>query len=291
MSIVVPVPVTEPPVLAEGEEIAPGYRVVELLSRGSALDVYEVWSEDRMCSCVAKTVRPDRAGVRRVRDRLLLEGRLLEELRHPHLPRGFGTVTAPVPVVILETSVGLTLEEIIDLRARRLHAADLCHLGRQLASAVHHLHAHGYLHLDIRPANVMAHGGVATLIDLSIARPPGRVRRGLGTREYLAPEQARGSTVTAATDVWGLAATLFEAATSVAPFAPRDDEERRAVEEGDFLQLRRPAPRLTSLGRRLPPSLADVVERGLDPDPRSRPSVCEVHEQLGRVLTGRGGAA
>ena len=64
-------PVGEPPVLEEGATIAPGYRVVELLSRGSALDVYEVWSEARLCSCVAKTVRPDRVDVSRVRHRLL----------------------------------------------------------------------------------------------------------------------------------------------------------------------------------------------------------------------------
>ncbi|WP_457206740.1 serine/threonine-protein kinase [Nocardioides sp. P5_C9_2] len=275
---------TEPPVLAAGEMIAPGYQVVELLSRGSALDVYEVWSQERLCSCVAKTVRPDRADVQRVRNRLLQEGRLLKELAHPHLPRAFETVSAPAVVVVLETDVGMTLEELIDERRRRLPVADLCHLGRQLASAVHYLHDHGYLHLDIRPANVMAHGGTATLIDLSIAQPPGPVRRGTGTQEYLAPEQARGDVVTAATDVWGLGVTLVEAATGLAPFRPLDQAEREAFDVGAHLQVLRPAPPLPTLRARLPRGFTTLLEDCLSVDPEGRPSVLDVHRRLGQVL-------
>lgn len=274
-------PVGEPPVLEEGATIAPGYRVVELLSRGSALDVYEVWSEARLCSCVAKTVRPDRVEVSRVRHRLLQEGWLLKELAHPHLARAFETVEGVAPVVVLETEVGLTLEEIIDERARRLPVADLCHLGRQLASALHYLHGRGYVHLDVRPANVMGHGGVATLLDLSIARPPGRVRRGLGTQEYLSPEQARGEVVSAASDAWGLGATLYEAATGVRPFAPQDEPERAAFARGEFLQLTRGAPALASLRSRLPQGFVRLVEACLAEAPDERPAVREIHDALG----------
>ena len=274
----------EPPVLEEGDEIAPGYTVIELLSRGSALDVYEVWSEERLCSCVAKTIRPDRVDVARVTHRLLQEGWLLRELAHPHLARAFETVETPVPVVVLETDVGLTLEEIVDERRRRLPVPDLCHLGRQLASALHYLHQQGYVHLDVRPGNVMANGGVATLIDLSIARQPGRVRRGYGTQEYMAPEQARGELVTTATDVWGLGATLFEATTGVAPFAPLDDTERVAFAAGAFLQLERPAPSVADLRARVPRAFSDLLESCRAPSPDDRPSVRRVHDGLGEVL-------
>lgn len=274
----------ELPVLEPGDEVAPGYRVVELLSRGAALDVYEVWSEARLCSCVAKTIRPDRLDVERVRDRLVQEGRLLEELAHPHLPRAFETVVDPVPVVIVETDVGMTLEEIVDARVRRLPVADLCHLGRQLASAVHYLHGHGYLHLDIRPGNVMAHGGTATLIDLSIARPPGLVRRGTGTQEYLSPEQARGTVVTEAADVWGLGVTLYEAATGLAPFSPLDEVEDVPFERGEFLQLHRAAPAIGSLRARLPTGFTGLLADCLESDPADRPSVLDVHQRLGQVL-------
>ncbi|MBS2938570.1 serine/threonine protein kinase [Nocardioides sp. J2M5] len=276
---------TEPEVLAPGELIAPGYEVVELLSRGSALDVYEVWSLERLCSCVAKTIRPDRADVSRVRHRLLQEGWLLKELAHPHLARAFETVEGVhAPVVVLETHVGMTLEEIVDERRRRLPVADLCHLGQQLASALHYLHGRGYVHLDVRPANVMGEGGTATLLDLSITRAPGPVRRGLGTQEFLSPEQARGGQVTTAADAWGLGVTLYEAATGVRPFAPQDAAERAAFARGDFLQLTRGAPSVAALRPRLPRDLVDLLDACLADDPGARPSMLGVHDGLGAVL-------
>jgi serine/threonine protein kinase len=277
--------IVEPPVLGAGAELAPGYRVVELVSRGVALDVYEVFSEERLCHCIAKSVRPDRPE-QRVRDRLLLEGRLLERLAHPHLARALDTVTdsSGAPVVVLEMILGPTLEELIDSRTRRFAAADLAHLGQHLASALHHVHGAGFLHLDVRPANVVARAGIATLIDLSIARPPGPVRRGLGSREYLSPEQARGTVASAATDVWGLGATLYEAATGTAPFAPHDDEERVTWDAGQPLQLA-VAPRdPRTLRPRLGRDLAALVREMLDPVPRRRPALVEVHQRLGRLV-------
>ncbi len=259
----------EPRVLAPGEEIAPGYEVVELLSRGQALDVYEVYSQARLCSCVAKTLRPDRVRVDRVRKRLLQEGRLLQTLTHPHLPRALDTIAGPVPIVVLETLTGDTLEELVLMRSRRLPALDLAYLGLQLSSAVHYLHTAGYLHLDIRPANVLAEAGTATLIDLSIARPPGPVRRGLGTREYMSPEQARGGQVTAASDVWGLGVTLFEAATGTVPFP--------VTGQG---QLTRQLAPLARERPRLHRGLADLVSACCAPDPAARPDVRTVHATL-----------
>ena len=254
----------EPAVLAPGVELAPGYVVEDLLSRGQALDVYAVFSTQRLCSAMAKTIRPDRVDVERVGNRLLLEGHLLTSISHPHLLRGFEVIEHPMPVVVVETLMGLDLEEIVDWRRRRLPSTDLAHLGRQLPSALQYLHAQGYLHLDVPPANVMAHGGKATLIDLSIARPPGKVGAGFGTREYMAPEQARGGTVTATTDAWGLGATLFAAATGVPPYP-----------------VVRPA---RELRRRLHPALADVIDACLSSAPADRPGIVEIHDRLTSVL-------
>jgi serine/threonine protein kinase len=181
--------------------------------------------------------------------------------------RGLDLLTEPVPVVVVETRMGYDLDEVIAWRSRRLPSTDLAHLGRQVASALHHLHLHGYLHLDVRPANVMAHGGTATLIDLSIARPPGELAAGFGTREYMAPEQARGGLVSAATDVWGLGATLFAAATGAPPYPA--------------------VPPVRKLRPRLPPGLAAVLDACLSPRPEDRPTIQEVHRRLGSVLDQR----
>ena len=263
--------------------IAPGYEVIEHVRRGEALDVYEVFSAHRLCSCIAKTVRPDRAHVERVRARLRLEGHLLQTLAHPMLLRGFETISEPRLVVIAETLTGLTLDELITERVNRLPLSDLCHLGQHIASAAQYLHGSGYLHLDIRPSNIIAEHGLARVIDLSLARPPGMVHPGVGSELYLAPEQGRGGLVTAAADVWGIGVTLYEAATHVRPFTALNDEDQEVVHHHRYLQLHRAAPPITRWRKRLPPAFASLIHACLEPDPDRRPSVLELWQSLDAI--------
>jgi serine/threonine protein kinase len=268
------------PVLAPGEPVAPGYDVVEHLRRGQALDVYAVWSHERCCLCVAKAVRPDHRHVPRVRRRLVLEGRLLKTLGHPHLVRAYETVTSPDPVVILESLPGMTLEYLIESRSRRLPLGDLANLGLHLCSATRYLHGKGYLHLDLKPSNVIENGGLAKIIDLSVARPPGAAPHRLGTRFYSAPEQTGGGQVTWATDVWGIGTVLYEAATGWAAFEPYDDAEHELLEHGGFLQLHRRALPVRRRRRSLPVEFCAAVEQCLHPDPQERPLLADLMARL-----------
>lgn len=262
--------------LRAGDELAPGYEVVEHLAHGQALDVYDVWSAERGCLCVAKTLRPDHRSDPADRRRLRNEGRLLLSLTHPHIVRAYELIERPHPVLVLETLSGSTLGHLIESSKRRLRVADLVHLGLQLSSALGYLHANGYLHLDLKPSNVIAENGRARMIDLSVARRPGRGPRGLGTRQYMAPEQARGGRFSEATDVWGLGATLYEAATGERPFAPRD----RRVE---YPQLNGGPPHVGER-RRLPAPLGRTIDACLEPDPADRPALGEVEDALDESL-------
>jgi eukaryotic-like serine/threonine-protein kinase len=247
------------------------YRVVGHLQRGKALDVYEVYSVERGCTCVAKIARPDRRDDARVRERLLREGALLERLAHPNLVRAYETVPWPDAVVVLELLTGETVEHLAGARRRRLAAADLVHLGLHLCSAVGYLHRNDVLHLDLKPANVVCEGGRAKLIDLSLARPPGPINRGLGTRAYLPPEQARGDAVGPPADVWGIGATLFEAAARRPPFPPAGDN--------GYAQLHARA-RLPARARRGRRALAGLIEACLEPAPEDRPKLGELEREL-----------
>lgn len=269
---------TEPPVLARGDLVAPGYRVVEHLSRARRLDAYEVWSDERGCGCVAKLLRPDRAGEAGARAALLAEGQRLRSLAHPHLVRAFDVIERPHPVVILETLEGETVAHLLERHPTGLDADEVAWLGLHLASALGYLHRHALLHLDVKPANVIAAAGRAKLIDLSIARPPGPCRAGGGTWAYMAPEQATGGHVDEAADVWGLGTLLFEAAAGRPAFElpdlPTLDTDGRA--DAGYPQLEGRAPSLTSA----PPALADIVGACLLPGPLDRPSLAQVRAAL-----------
>jgi serine/threonine protein kinase len=262
--------VAEPAPLAKGARLAEGYEVIAHLSRSRALDVYDVWSTARCCRCVAKLLRPDKADDARSRSRLRLEGRLLLRLSHPHFVRAYELVREPALTLILETLSGATLSFLIATH-QRIPPKDLSVLGKQLVSALGYLHAHGYLHLDLKPGNVVAQAGVAKLFDLSIARKPGRGHKGVGTRQYLSPEQASGGELTFATDVWGLGALLFNAATGRPPFAHFEGKR--------FEQLERRAARLAGTPG-LPQALAEAIDFCLEPEPAARPTLVALARAL-----------
>jgi serine/threonine protein kinase len=268
-----------PPPLEAGEVVAPGYEVSAHLHRSNNFDVYDAWSEERACRCIAKTPIPDLIEDEELARGLFREGQLLKKLTHPHIVRAYETVREPRPTLILETLTGATLTYLIDTGSRRLPLTDIAHLGLHLCSAVHYLHRHSILHLDLKPSNIVSECQKAKILDLSIARPPGRGEKDAGTRNYMAPEQARGDYFSPATDVWGIGAVLFEAATGDVPFDAHEDESR-------YDQLERRAESVRAY-RRVPAAFDDLVHGCLEPDPALRPTVDEVAESL-RALLRRG---
>jgi serine/threonine protein kinase len=253
-----------------GASLGAGYEVIGLLWRSRVLDVYDAWSHERGCRVVVKTLRPDRRDDARAVRALRREGRHLARLSHPHLVRAYAVLDAPHPAVVLETLGGETVAHLIERRARGLAARELGILGLQVCGAAGYLHAHGIVHLDIKPSNVVLDGGRAKLIDLSVAQRFGACRPGTGTWCYLAPEQARGDAVGPAADVWGIGLLLREAATGECPFDNRADGDR------EHPQLGRRARSVRSERRGLPRVLGAAMDAALAPDPAQRPSVGEL---------------
>ncbi len=279
------------PPFEAGVEPAPGYEVIDHLSRGRRLDVYDAWSWERGARVIVKMLRPELRDDERSRQKLRGEGELLQELTHPHIVRGYETLEAPEVVVVMETLRGRTLAHLIDEGPGPLDLPDLSQLGLQLGSAIRYLHANGILHLDLKPSNVVAESGQAKLIDMSVARAPGPVPAGVGTWCYMAPEQARGTVAGPAADVWGLGAVLFEAATGQAAFDDPEHEQSTGSQEpgwetddgssweerfsGPYPQLQRRAVRADQL-RELPLPVADLLAACLEPEPKRRPPVAEL---------------
>lgn len=253
---------------APGREIVPSVEVVAHLARSRRQDVYDAWDHDRACRVAVKVLRPDRRGELGVTRDLLREGRLLRRIDHPHLVRAFAVHRDPLAAVVLETLGGATLEHLVETADEPLAADDLRVVGRQLAAAIHHLHRHGILHLDLKPANVIADQGRVTVIDLSHARAPGRVRPGHGTWCYAAPEQARGGQVGPAADVWGVAIVLHALATGTHALIDRTD-----TLDVDDPQLHGRLPSVCDARPDLPEDLAALIDGGLAPDPGDRPGV------------------
>ena len=156
----------------------------------------------------------------------------------------------------------------------------------KLARAVHYAHEHGILHRDIKPGNILLDAkGEPHLTDFGLARlvetesTVTRTMEVLGTPSYMAPEQAVGNNValTAATDVYGLGAVLYQLLTVQPPFAGGTTYETiKLLLDSDPRQ-----PRL--LNRKIDRDLSTICLKCLEKNPKRRyPSALALAEDLER---------
>lgn len=260
--------------LSPGDPIAPGRHALELLGGGHRYEAYVSWDERLHSTVVAKMLRPHLVDDERSRAMLAAEADALRALQHPVLVRSFGVVLEGArPHLVLEHLEGPRLSTLVR-RFGPLAPEQLVPLASRLASVLAYLAAEGWVHLDVKPRNIVM-TSTPRLIDLSVARPVAAARRNgqfVGTDAYMAPEQAdpaRFAEIGPASDVWGLGATLYEALTGRPAFAP-DEHDR-------FPQLRTaPAPILP----KAPPALAAAIRACLQDDPAARPSAAELMDLL-----------
>lgn len=273
---------------SEGERIVPGLTAIKKLGGGFRYEAYLAWDEGRRAIVVVKVVRPGLVDDERTLAGLADEAALLERLSHPVLLRSFGaTLDGLRPHVVLEHLEGPRLSSLLR-KYGPLPPEQLVPLALQLSSAIHYMSHEGFVHLDVKPSNIIM-AGPPRLIDLSIARPIAetpQINSAVGTDGYMAPEQCRpdGSQIGPAADVWGIGATLYRAVSGQRPFPRESDEDRNSADP-----LRR-WPQLSGTGVDLPasvdPRIAKPILACLEQDPSSRPSPAELADQLELVLEG-----
>ncbi|RBM17915.1 serine/threonine protein kinase [Streptomyces sp. PT12] len=158
-------------------------------------------------------------------DRLDREARAAARLKHPGIVTVYDRIVGADgrPWIVMELVAGGSLDDLLRQQGALSpqHVADI---GRQVADALSAAHRKGITHRDIKPANILIEDGRAVLTDFGIAALEGDVTLTatgmiMGTPAFMAPEQVRGLTATAASDLWSLGATLYTAVEGRPPFA------------------------------------------------------------------------
>src|ERR687897_1368139 len=174
----------------EGHEIAPGRTTLKLLGGGNRYEVYLVWDERLFSVMVAKVLRPDLVEEEYALRGLRRELDALEALAHPVLLRGFASdIDGPYPHVLVEHLEGPTLRRLIRKNGA-LPIEQTLPLGLHVASVIHYMAEEGWVHLDLKPDNLVM-GIPPRVIDLSLARTIERAKRltdYIGTNAYMPPE-------------------------------------------------------------------------------------------------------
>ncbi len=188
---------------------------------------------------------------------------------------------------------GRSLREVLDHEGP-LPEPLLRRVGAQLAQALAALHEHNLVHGDVKPENArLDEEGRAVLLDLGFARRArgDDPRSQAGSLPYLSPERVRGEPARTPADVFALGVCLFELATGVHPFNPRQRGgssgmlTRRSIEDADADELlaaiaTQTAPRASDHNPAVSPYFDALLARLLARSPADRPSPAELHEIL-----------
>lgn len=210
------------------------YDVGQVIGRGGMAEVY-AGTDRRLNRRVAiKVLRPDLARDPMFQERFRREAQSAAGLNHPNIVAIYDTGEdligedanqVSIPYIVMEYVDGVTLRHMLNNGPRILPERALEVIAGVLA-ALDYAHRHGIVHRDIKPANIMinAHGD-AKVMDFGIARAMSDAATSvtatsavMGTAQYLSPEQARGESVDARSDIYSTGCVLYELLTSSPPF-------------------------------------------------------------------------
>ena len=248
----------------ELRRIRPGGRIGDNLTvlhrlNGRGDDpVLLVWDHAAWCPMVCKMFGSQRRAHR--------EATALSSLEHPNIVRCFG-VHDPV-YVLMEYLQGRSLCDFIHNRPEgRLSVSDSIRVAIHLGAALEHIHGKGFLHLDVKPDNVMIVHGRPVLFDFGSLRirTAERPQQIHGTDPYIAPEEWLLEEAGVSADVFSLGVTLYEMLTGKLPF-PQPGK-------GAASQVTRSPTRLRTYRPQVSRRLEGLVLQCLARDPGVRPAL------------------
>ena len=272
------------------------YELGELLGRGGMAEVRRAVDQRLGRPVAVKQLRPDLAVDPTFQARFRREAQSAAGLNHPTIVAVYDTGEeidpssgVAIPYIVMELVEGQTLRDVLK-DGRKILPERALELTQGVLDALSYSHKAGIVHRDIKPANVMLtpNGGVKVM-DFGIARAVAdtsatmtQTAAVIGTAQYLSPEQARGETVDARSDLYSTGCLLYELLVGRPPFVG-DSPVSVAYQHVRETPL---AP--SQLDPEISPEIDAVVLKALAKDPGDRyQSAKEMKDDISRLLAGQ----
>ncbi|GAC1388833.1 MAG: hypothetical protein NVS4B11_03960 [Ktedonobacteraceae bacterium] len=206
------------------------YRILAPLGQGGMARVYRAHQESLDREVAVKVLPPWYAADRNFVERFNLEAKLVARLSHPNIVTVHDASEQNGHLyIVMQLVNGGTLKHRLDqlhIQGRSMDAVESIPVFVQLANALNYAHEQGIIHRDVKPVNVlMDRSGRPILSDFGIAKVLASTKdsltrpgAGVGTPEYMSPEQCIGGAVDGRADIYALGVMLFEALTGQTPF-------------------------------------------------------------------------
>ena len=254
---------------SEGELIAGNYRVVSIAGSGGMGVVYKARDERLGRSVALKFLPADLNASAREKERFLREARTASSLDHPNIGviHGIEETEDGLTFIVMAFYDGSSLAQRI--ANGRISTQQAIGIARQMALGLGEAHAHGIVHRDVKPSNVMlTASGLVKIVDFGLARAMTEQTASqtgvTGTVRYMSPEQAMDRPVDQRCDIWSLGIVFAEMLTGNWPFQA---DSITAM----LYAILNEAPK--GLGG-VHPALQPILYRALAKDPQKRYGSC-----------------
>jgi serine/threonine protein kinase len=255
---------------SEGEVIAGNYTVLSIAGSGGMGVVYQALDQ-RLDRVVALKFLPaELSASQRDKERFLREARTASKLDHPNIGviHGIEETENGFTFIVMAFYEGMSLAERIHRGTLGVHEA--IGIVRQMALGLGEAHAHGIVHRDVKPSNVMlTESGLAKIVDFGLARPMSEetaTHSGVtGTVRYMAPEMALDRAFDQRCDLWALGVVFAEILTGKTPF------HAESITGMLYAILNEPPKGIETA----PAALQPILYRALAKDPEKRYGSCK----------------
>ena len=255
------------------------YGIDGLLGQGGMGKVYRATAPDGT-SVALKLVKEDYARDETFRRRFYREARIAQMVKHPNVVPVLDTGEAEgLPYMAQRFIKGESLDEKLK-RDGPLDVGTAVQICTDVAAGLEALWGAGMVHRDVKPANILLdESGVAYITDFGLAKDtqgslltlPGQA---LGSMDYMAPEQIRGETVNAASDIYALGCVMYECMCGRPPFA--DVQGMRIL----WAHLQDEPPDPAGVRNDLPPEFVRTLMVAMAKDPQKRPATAGEYARL-----------
>lgn len=265
-----------------GKTLDNRYEMVSVLGIGGMAVVYKAFDHKLKRHVAIKVLRDDVSMDAQSRRQFRTEYQAVGMLSHPNIRAVYDVVSSgDTEYIVMEYVDGINLKQYLKKKGA-LSWKEVLHFSTQIAKALSHAHSKGIIHMDIKPQNViLPKDGTVKIADFGIALLEESMDNNEGAEEaigsihYISPEQARGETVDARTDIYSLGVVMYEMLTGRIPF----DGDSVAEVAVKHFTVTPDAPAF--INPEIPPELEDITIRAMQPNPADRyPSAEEMLADL-----------
>ena len=248
------------------------YRIQKRIGEGGMGDLYLATHEELGGKWAVKVLGRDLIEDPEVVERFVTEARIGAELQHPNIVKVFHIGRAGrFRYLVMNYVEGEDLTARIE-RSSPMPESEIVSIAAQICRALECAHDHQVVHRDLKPSNIRIDNyGTVLVLDFGIARARAialktktAVGERLGTPLYMSPEQVRGATADARSDLYSLGILMYEMATGSNPF---DAESPHAVY---LKQLNDVLPPVSQVNSAFSGKFSRVLQRLLEKDPKKR---------------------